>query len=320
MQLQKLLYRLCRQMLFKRSSLLINGAFCLCCFAVVYDILENVQLLHIARAWVFCLCFLLFCFLLQEDFSFYKNLLQELTQKEGCPLPVYTTTRSGEAHASTFVSIVEVKGNVFTGQEAKTKKHAEVLAAKVAYMKLKERMCRKLPVPHFLFEKNKNKKKKETFFNHTVDCLSFSLPFLIFMFELHCKLAFGRHRRMKFVWPGCSKGINIWVPWHAILKFYHIVEKDDLCSASPDKQVKGKETFHFLCPKWIYWSMSLLKIGSFCAGTIKIFVKLETLITFRTCMLILLGKLTLLEIIILPIFSLVIRQQHLGKVGLWSES
>ncbi|XP_007030026.2 PREDICTED: double-stranded RNA-binding protein 4 [Theobroma cacao] len=75
----------------------------------------------------------------EEDFSFYKNLLQELTQKEGCPLPVYTTTRSGEAHASTFVSIVEVKGNVFTGQEAKTKKHAEVLAAKVAYMKLKER-------------------------------------------------------------------------------------------------------------------------------------------------------------------------------------
>ncbi|XP_021282033.1 double-stranded RNA-binding protein 4-like isoform X2 [Herrania umbratica] len=74
----------------------------------------------------------------EEDFSFYKNLLQELTQKEGCPLPVYTTTRSGEAHASTFVSIVEVKGNVFTGQEAKTKKQAEVLAAKVAYMKLKE--------------------------------------------------------------------------------------------------------------------------------------------------------------------------------------
>ncbi|XWS42709.1 hypothetical protein CRYUN_Cryun16bG0037400 [Craigia yunnanensis] len=74
----------------------------------------------------------------EEDSSLYKNLLQEFTQKEGCPLPVYTTTRSGEAHASTFFSIVEVKGEVFTGQEAKTKKQAEVLAAKVAYMKLKE--------------------------------------------------------------------------------------------------------------------------------------------------------------------------------------
>ncbi|XVF06644.1 hypothetical protein REPUB_Repub06bG0067800 [Reevesia pubescens] len=74
----------------------------------------------------------------EEDSSLYKNLLQELTQKEGCPLPVYNTARSGEAHASMFVSIVEVQGEVFTGQIAKTKKQAEFLAAKVAYMKLKE--------------------------------------------------------------------------------------------------------------------------------------------------------------------------------------
>ncbi|OMO67906.1 Double-stranded RNA-binding protein [Corchorus capsularis] len=74
----------------------------------------------------------------EEDISFYKNLLQELIQKEGCPLPVYTTTRSGEAHNPTFVSVVEVKGEVFRGQEAKTKKLAEVLAAKVAYMKLND--------------------------------------------------------------------------------------------------------------------------------------------------------------------------------------
>ncbi|XP_039021738.1 double-stranded RNA-binding protein 1-like isoform X2 [Hibiscus syriacus] len=74
----------------------------------------------------------------EEDSSLYKNLLQELTQKEGCLLPVYTTTRSGEAHASMFVSVVEVKGETFTGQEAKTKKQAEFLAAKVAYTKLKE--------------------------------------------------------------------------------------------------------------------------------------------------------------------------------------
>ncbi|XP_039006099.1 double-stranded RNA-binding protein 1-like [Hibiscus syriacus] len=75
----------------------------------------------------------------KEDCNLYKNLLQELTQKEGCPLPVYNTTRSGEAHSSTFVSIVKVKGEVFTGQEAKTKKLAEALAAKVACKNLKER-------------------------------------------------------------------------------------------------------------------------------------------------------------------------------------
>ncbi|TYI46657.1 hypothetical protein E1A91_D13G120000v1 [Gossypium mustelinum] len=74
----------------------------------------------------------------QEDSSLFKNLLQELMQKEGCPLPVYTTTRSGEAHASMFVSSVEVKGEAFTGQGARTKKQAEFLAAKVAYTKLKE--------------------------------------------------------------------------------------------------------------------------------------------------------------------------------------
>ncbi|KHG10421.1 Double-stranded RNA-binding 1 [Gossypium arboreum] len=74
----------------------------------------------------------------QEDSSLFKNLLQELTQKEGCPLPVYTTTRSGEAHASMFVSSVEVKGETFTGQGARSKKQAEFLAAKVAYTKLKE--------------------------------------------------------------------------------------------------------------------------------------------------------------------------------------
>ncbi|KAE8713296.1 Double-stranded RNA-binding protein 4 [Hibiscus syriacus] len=74
----------------------------------------------------------------QEDSSLYKNLLQELMQKEGCLLPVYTTTRSGEAHASMFVSVVQVKGEAFTGQEVKTKKQAEFSAAKVAYTKLKE--------------------------------------------------------------------------------------------------------------------------------------------------------------------------------------
>lgn len=63
----------------------------------------------------------------------YKNLLQELAQKEGLKLPVYSTNKSGEAHKPIFSSQVEIKGEIFTGQEAKSKKHAEMSAAKVAY-------------------------------------------------------------------------------------------------------------------------------------------------------------------------------------------
>ncbi|KAL2335114.1 hypothetical protein Fmac_016327 [Flemingia macrophylla] len=45
----------------------------------------------------------------------------------------------GEAHIPKFVSQVEVEGEVFSGQEAKSKKQAELSAAKVAYVALKER-------------------------------------------------------------------------------------------------------------------------------------------------------------------------------------
>ncbi|XP_027924993.1 double-stranded RNA-binding protein 6-like isoform X2 [Vigna unguiculata] len=68
----------------------------------------------------------------------YKNLLQELAQKEGFRLPIYTTNKNGEAHMPIFVSQVEVEGALFTGQKAKSKKQAEMSAAKVAYMALKE--------------------------------------------------------------------------------------------------------------------------------------------------------------------------------------
>ncbi|KAK7315553.1 hypothetical protein VNO77_34106 [Canavalia gladiata] len=75
----------------------------------------------------------------QEDHSgLYKSLLQELIQKEGFCLPIYSTSKSGEAHMPIFVSQVEVEGEPFTGQEAKSKKQAEINAAKVAYMALKE--------------------------------------------------------------------------------------------------------------------------------------------------------------------------------------
>lgn len=99
----------------------------------------------------------------------YKNLLQELTQKEGSPLPVYTTTRSGEAHSSMFVSSVEVKGEVFSGERAKTKKQAEFLAAKVAYMKLKECMCSKPIRIRFIFSEKQKEEKRKSLFNHSVD-------------------------------------------------------------------------------------------------------------------------------------------------------
>ncbi|KAK1582748.1 hypothetical protein Q3G72_017829 [Acer saccharum] len=68
----------------------------------------------------------------------YKNLLQELAQKKGYALPIYTTNVSGEAHVPTFVSTVEVKGELFTGQRSKTKKQAEMSAAKVAYVTIIE--------------------------------------------------------------------------------------------------------------------------------------------------------------------------------------
>lgn len=75
----------------------------------------------------------------QDDIGVYKNLLQELVQKEGSKLPVYSTNKSGEAHKPIFTSQVEVEGVVFTGQESKSKKQAEMTAAKVAYTTLKKR-------------------------------------------------------------------------------------------------------------------------------------------------------------------------------------
>ena len=62
-----------------------------------------------------------------------------MAQREGCGLPTYCTEKSGEAHAPTFVSKVEIEGEIFTGQGAKTKKQAEMSAAKIAFTALKQR-------------------------------------------------------------------------------------------------------------------------------------------------------------------------------------
>ncbi|RZS15893.1 hypothetical protein BHM03_00047799, partial [Ensete ventricosum] len=72
-----------------------------------------------------------------ED-AVYKNLLQELTQKHGFPLPKYTTTSYGKSHIPSFSSTVEIKGEFFKGDVAKTRKQAEMNAAKVAWSHLKE--------------------------------------------------------------------------------------------------------------------------------------------------------------------------------------
>ncbi|CAK9135014.1 unnamed protein product [Ilex paraguariensis] len=75
----------------------------------------------------------------QEDDGLYKNLLQELSQKEGFLFPTYDTSKTGPPHDSTFVSTVEIGGEMFKGGEAKSKKQAEMNAAKAAYTGLTER-------------------------------------------------------------------------------------------------------------------------------------------------------------------------------------
>ncbi|KAK1297298.1 Double-stranded RNA-binding protein 1 [Acorus calamus] len=79
-----------------------------------------------------------------EDSSFYKNLLQQFTQKEGCSMPLYKTRSVGESHLPTFSSTVEVEGENFDGESAKTKKLAEMNAAKVAWTTLNKRKLSKI--------------------------------------------------------------------------------------------------------------------------------------------------------------------------------
>ncbi|XAR64858.1 hypothetical protein NMG60_11008735 [Bertholletia excelsa] len=75
----------------------------------------------------------------QEDgFGVYKNLLQELALGKGLHGPRYATTVFGPPHMSTFISSVEIGGHSFQGSTAKSKKQAEMDAAKVAYTKLQK--------------------------------------------------------------------------------------------------------------------------------------------------------------------------------------
>ncbi|KAL5576035.1 hypothetical protein UlMin_017734 [Ulmus minor] len=90
-----------------------------------------------AAAEAACLALLLESFQ-QNEYGHYKNLLQELTQREGFSMPVYTTTKSGEPHRPVFLSTVDVDGEIFCGKGAKSKKQAELEAARVACIALTE--------------------------------------------------------------------------------------------------------------------------------------------------------------------------------------
>ncbi|XP_048422432.1 double-stranded RNA-binding protein 4-like isoform X2 [Pyrus x bretschneideri] len=82
----------------------------------------------------------------EDDSGLFKNLLQELIQKEGFSIPIYSSRMSGEPHIPVFVSSVEIEGETFMGQEARSKKLAELSAAKVAYYTLRERKSSQLPL------------------------------------------------------------------------------------------------------------------------------------------------------------------------------
>ncbi|KAF5959538.1 hypothetical protein HYC85_000747 [Camellia sinensis] len=74
---------------------------------------------------------------IQDDTGVYKNLLQEISQRVGSSLPIYTTFRSGVGHLSVFSCTVELAGVRFTGEPAKNKKQAEKNAAMAAWSSLK---------------------------------------------------------------------------------------------------------------------------------------------------------------------------------------
>ncbi|GLT56785.1 hypothetical protein SLA2020_298020 [Shorea laevis] len=73
-----------------------------------------------------------------DETGVYKNLLQEIAQRVGAPLPQYTTFRSGLGHLPVFTGVVELAGITFTGEPAKNKKQAEKNAAMASWNSLKQ--------------------------------------------------------------------------------------------------------------------------------------------------------------------------------------
>jgi dsRNA-specific ribonuclease len=89
---------------------------------------------------------LILILLFQEESFPSKSLLLELTEREGFSNPIYKTTQIGSPHMPTFFSTVEVEGLEFHGKASRCKKQAELDAAKIAYIALKE--CKFI---HFIF-------------------------------------------------------------------------------------------------------------------------------------------------------------------------
>ncbi|XP_056166083.1 double-stranded RNA-binding protein 1-like [Syzygium oleosum] len=65
---------------------------------------------------------------------------EELAQRDGLPMPVYTATRTSSPRGPMFVSSVDIGGGSFLGEEGNSKKQAEMKAARVAYSILTERI------------------------------------------------------------------------------------------------------------------------------------------------------------------------------------
>lgn len=73
-----------------------------------------------------------------DETGVYKNLLQEVAQRVGAPLPSYKTVRCGHGHHTSFTCAVELAEILFTGEPAKGKKQAEKNAAMAAWNSLKQ--------------------------------------------------------------------------------------------------------------------------------------------------------------------------------------
>ncbi|KAF4360626.1 hypothetical protein G4B88_015778 [Cannabis sativa] len=102
--------------------------------------------------WVSILEFSFYCFsyILEhhicDESRVYKNLLQEIVQREDLSTPVYKTIRRGEPHKPIIFTSVELDGEIFHGKAAKSKKQAELDAARAAYVALKEHKSEKTNV------------------------------------------------------------------------------------------------------------------------------------------------------------------------------
>ncbi|KAF4383999.1 hypothetical protein F8388_018751 [Cannabis sativa] len=79
----------------------------------------------------------------KDESRVYKNLLQEIVQREDLSTPVYKTIRRGEPHKPIIFTSVELDGEIFHGKAAKSKKQAELDAARAAYVALKEHKSEK---------------------------------------------------------------------------------------------------------------------------------------------------------------------------------